>query len=238
MSEFSLPPNVRLSFLVTNCILLLAGGMGIGFMVYYLLHPFSRRNVVITEDMIFGGISCGGLSILVALVGYVGSMNPTRRKNFLLSYCWLAAVIQVAEMVLGAVVWFRTLDIKGDYYPKWQSWSDGLRANFQEYSHCCGYLTPTDFPAPSPTCQSIFDALSSTEGANSADVVLGQLTGCAVPLELYITNYLQNIYTVVFGFVVISFIAMLSGLVIYLSSRDLCRYIKTSEKLVHLRLDP
>ncbi|KAJ1654707.1 hypothetical protein IWQ61_005403 [Dispira simplex] len=218
-----LPPNIRLSFLVTNGVFLVAGTVAIGFMVYYSLHPFARRNVVITPDIMYGALAVGCATVLTSLLGFFGLLNPIRRKLPLVLYCWFTGVIQISAIILGACVWFRTLDIKSDYYPKWKSWDKALRGNFQDYSRCCGYLNADDYAAESPLCP-------ASRGPD--DEVL---PGCSDQLLIYVNDYLQNMYIVMFLFVGVGFVTMLTGLVLFLSSRDLKRYIRTSEKLVQLQ---
>ncbi|KAJ1974238.1 hypothetical protein H4R35_003710 [Dimargaris xerosporica] len=230
MSQFQLPGNIRYSFLLLNSVFLVSGAVAIGTMVYFLLQPFARRNVVLTSDIVTGALACGCITTVIAVLGYIGYAKALSRSMVMVCYCWLAGLLQIGEIILGAFVWFRTLDIRSDYYPKWQSWSEELRQNFQDFSRCCGYFNATDFAAPSDQCP-------STVSLDGSDASTKPLTGCSEDLQIYAADYLQDMYTVIFCFVVIAFIAMFAGILLYLSCRDLKRYMRTTEKLVRLRSD-
>ncbi|KAJ1922869.1 hypothetical protein IWQ60_006230 [Tieghemiomyces parasiticus] len=224
----SFPSNVRYTFLVLNACLLLSGALALGIMAYYLLNPLPRRDVILTPDVVGGALACGAAAVAISLLGFFGGQAPLPRQRALAIYCGLTVLLQVAELVLGAILWFRSLDVPRDYYPLWQSWPQPLRAEFQEYGHCCGFYRPDDFSVPSAGCAALF----SPGGATSS------INGCSNTLYVYVSAYLERCYSAVFGFIAVAFVAMFSSLVIYLSSRDLQRYITTSEKLLQLRVDP
>ncbi|KAK9765783.1 hypothetical protein K7432_005621 [Basidiobolus ranarum] len=196
--------NMKLTLFVSIVLFIATGGVLGGFGYYFFITPFKRRAIVISTEMIFASLALGGFIVLTSLIGLLGFLSPLRRKGVLTCFIWLIAIVFLAQVGLGGLVWFNSLTIRGSYSDKWREWDPSLRAVFQETDQCCGYYQETDFPAISPLCQ----------------VQPTNLPGCVDAIHIFTENYLQRIYTLLFSFTAIDVMAILATLVVIQASRD------------------
>ncbi|ORY03443.1 hypothetical protein K493DRAFT_276545 [Basidiobolus meristosporus CBS 931.73] len=160
--------------------------------------------------MLIAGLTIGVLAILSSFTGFRGFTHPIRNKKWLMLYGWLVVGILVIELALGAVIWFRSLGIRDDFSAKWRSWDPALRGLFQETDGCCGYYHSRDFPADTLSCR-------------NPD---RDWPGCVDMIYIYSDNYLRNIYTVLFGFVVVDLCAFFGLVVLVQARNNQERYVK------------
>jgi len=93
-----------------------------------LFLPFMTRNC----SPSLAGTFIGALVAATAIVGYVGGAAPVRRKRFLLAFAWLIVAALFAELLLGGVIWFKTLRMRSLFASQWLTWSDELKIAFQQ----------------------------------------------------------------------------------------------------------
>ncbi|ORY01475.1 hypothetical protein K493DRAFT_312429 [Basidiobolus meristosporus CBS 931.73] len=199
-----------MKFTLFLCIALFVatGGVLGGFGYYFYITPLKRRMIVITTEMIYAGLALGGFIVLTGLIGLLGFLSPLKRRGLLTFFIWLITVVLFAQLALGGLMWFNSLNIRGSYAEKWRSWSPTLRAVFQETDRCCGYYSEIDSPALSPLCE----------------MQLTGLPGCVDAIHVFTQNYLQHTYTILFSFTAIDFITILATLVVIQASKDQKRH--------------
>ncbi|ORX94382.1 hypothetical protein K493DRAFT_221395, partial [Basidiobolus meristosporus CBS 931.73] len=170
------------------------------------------------------GLVVGVITIISAIVGLYGSIYPVRRKVWLVTYSWLVVAVLVIELSLGALIWFRSLDIRASFSEKWRTWDPALRALFQETDNCCGYFDSTDYPAVSYSCRATETGLGDN------------WPGCVDMIHIYMDNYLRNIYTALFGFVAVDVFALVAAVVLIQARNDQERYERISVRMSKLYL--
>ncbi|KAK9765231.1 hypothetical protein K7432_006609 [Basidiobolus ranarum] len=202
--------SIKISFFILTLVFMASGLVAISVGAYFWATPYARRRVVVTEDILIAGLAMGMAAIFSSFVGFHGFRYPVRNKKSLVLYGWLVVLVLVTELALGAVIWFRSLSIRDSFSDKWRSWDPALRGLFQETDGCCGYYDNTDFPADSISCR------YQNYG----------WPGCVDMIYIYSDNYLRNIYTVLFGFVVVDIFAFFGSVILIQASNNQERYVK------------
>ncbi|KAJ1903992.1 hypothetical protein LPJ81_002756 [Coemansia sp. IMI 209127] len=165
-----------------------------------------KRETIVTTNIVKSLFVAGVFIIIVSLVGITGALSPLSRKRWLLAYIWLLAMTILFETGVGIWLWSRTLDIGDLYGSNWRSlWSDAMKRSYQDDYQCCGYLNPHDSPVlSSDSCQNVNESSF----------------GCTHFVHEFALDSLGHIYTCVFSFVLVDFLAMMSGLVVLIVRND------------------
>jgi hypothetical protein len=212
--------SVRMMFLGMNSIYLIGGITCVIVGSYFHTNPYARRNAVVTTDDILSLICIGAIVVFNGLAGMFGFLNPITRRPILVAFCFVVLGIVVAQIVMGLVIWYKTLTMYDGFAVHWRGWDEELRLAFQTLdpdNPCCGFTGPTDFPATSNICN-----------ANTPPTV----PGCQATVYSYAAGYLSNIYTWIFIFVFVGLFDFLTAVMVLQAATDEERYQKISQKAV------
>ncbi|RKP07569.1 Tetraspanin/Peripherin [Thamnocephalis sphaerospora] len=215
--------SIRMMFLGMNTIFFLAGAASVGVGAYFYTDSSAgsaRRNAVVTADDIMSLIAIGSIVLFTALVGYFAYLQPVTRKPLMITFCFAVIGIVVVQVIMGILVWYKTLTMYDGFGSHWRAWDEELRDNFQrlnEHAPCCGFANPTDFAAPSAVCS------ASTPST---------IPGCQATVYTYADSYLRNIYTCIFIFVFIGIFDFFTAVMVVQAASDEERYEKISQKIM------
>jgi len=174
------------------------------------------RSLVVTKNLLIAAFCVGGLMIISFLIASVGFFSPLKRKKFLYVHAFLIIISTFGLLALGANVWFKTLDERDQFNNKWSYWSQNTRAFFQDKLNCCGYNNSTDLVVPSKVCPK--------------DTVLNDKVGCIDNITQTADRSSRQLFTSLFGFIIIDIFAFFSTIVFIQARNVEERYIKIDEK--------
>lgn len=89
------------------------------------------RKVLTKKFYFLGGIIVGIVRVLTFLVGMIGFFAPFKRRGLLIAHSISIIITAIALLILGAKVWFKTLDERNFFKDVWIEWKNGTRARFQ-----------------------------------------------------------------------------------------------------------
>jgi len=210
--------NTRYTFLALNTLFLASGLIAFSVGLYFNTTTEARRNAVVSSSNLYSLIMGGIIILATSVIGFVGYMEPIKRKQWLLAFCWLVVGLMFTCIGLGCGVWFQTLTMHDDSGLKWRSsWSYNLRRAFQEAktdAPCCGFMSPRDAPALTDVC---FDQSA--------------LPGCQDFVFSYADSYLRNIYTFIFSLTFLDLFVFLAGVIFVQERNDEARFERMAAKM-------
>ncbi|KAF8950816.1 phospholipid scramblase 1 [Entomortierella lignicola] len=177
------------------------------------------REAVISRVIEQVGTYLGAVVAATAVVGLIGGIAPIRFKKFLLTFVILIIAVMMAELGLGGVIWFKTLRMRSTYQTQWLTWSDSLRAAFQDmtsvsgYGQCCGYLQNTNV---------VLSGLCADPNQ--------QFPGCEEKVSAFADGYLRKLFTSLFGFTIVNVVLFVTTVILIQTRNDEERYIRIRRK--------
>ncbi|CAG8488261.1 547_t:CDS:2 [Acaulospora colombiana] len=183
--------------------------------MWFMTMGINLHSVVMSQELIIGGFVIGGLIVLSFLVALVGFISPMKRKNWLIAHSFLIVASSLGLLVLGAIIWFDTLEERSHFNDEWAEWSTPMKAFLEDKLNCCGWSDPSDNPVTSNTCSSA--NMSSIQGC--MDLVIKSADETS-----------QRIFTTLFGFIAIDVFALLATVVLIQARNVEERYQKIDEK--------
>nr|CAG8569709.1 8607_t:CDS:2 [Entrophospora candida]CAG8572291.1 8747_t:CDS:2 [Entrophospora candida] len=208
--------GILASFVVIELFYLLKGLVIIIFGALWINRVEPNFRLVLTNNLLIAGFGVGGLIIISFFAALVGFFSPIKRKRFLQAHVFLIIVSALYLLALGANVWFKTLDERNQFSKEWSKWSTGTRAFFQDELNCCGYNDPTDMVADSDVCPPNTD--------------LSGKVGCIDAVTRIADKASRQLFTSLFGFIVIDIFAFFSTIILIQARNVEERYIKIDEK--------
>ncbi|CAJ0629892.1 19655_t:CDS:2 [Entrophospora sp. SA101] len=162
----------------------------------------SIRSLVITKNLLIAAFCVGGLIIISFFTASVGFFNPLKRKRFLYAHIFLIVLSIFALLAMGANVWFKTLDERKHFDDKWRN--------------CCGYFNSTNLAVVSTACPN--------------KLVIKSKVGCVDSITQKADKSARQLFTTLFGFMIIDLFAFFSTIVFIQARNVEERYIKIDEK--------
>ena len=109
-------------------------------------------------------------------------------RGWLKFHGYMTVVCALYSMVLGLLIWVTTLRTRENLLPVWDRQPTTTQSLLQQEFKCCGYTNSTSPPfAVDSTCPNALVAASTV--------------GCIGPFSSYANNFLDLIFTAVFGIV-------------------------------------
>ncbi|CAG8761520.1 15423_t:CDS:2, partial [Dentiscutata erythropus] len=206
-------------YLITGMIMI---SFGSSFLMTY---GRNIRSVVLSKPSLIGGIIIGIIRVLTFFVGTIGFFAPFKRfHNWLIAQFVCIAMTSIALLILGAKIWFKTLDERNFFENVWIGWMNGTRARFQDQLNCCGWEYPLSYGVVSRGCLDLQQA-NATMFGGCDNLIIG--AGDKISRE---------IFTLLFGFIAIDIITFLAISVLIHARKIVERFRKIEEKNLMLLL--
>ncbi|CAG8548625.1 1726_t:CDS:2 [Dentiscutata heterogama] len=205
---------------------LITGMIMISFGSSFLM-TFGRniRSVVLSKPSLIGGITIGIIRILIFFVGIIGFFAPFKRcHNWLMAQSICIVMTTIALLILGAMIWFKTLNERNFFKDVWIGWMNGTRARFQDQFNCCGWEYPLSYGVVSRGCLDL-QQVNTTMFGGCDSLIIG--TGDKISRE---------VFTLLFGFIAIDIITFLTISVLIHARNIVERFRKIEEKNLMLLL--
>lgn len=100
-------------------------------------------------------------------------------------------------MIIGLDIWVQTLKTRSNMGALWAQQTPQVQSLLQQRFQCCGYLSATSPPF-------ILDNTCTNS------LVAASLQGCVTPLSNFANNYLDFVFTAVFGIAALDILLLLS----------------------------
>jgi ABC-type glycerol-3-phosphate transport system permease component len=110
---------------------------------------------------------------------------PTTR-GWLKLHGYLVMVCAVMSLVIGLDLWFDTLKTRSNLSSVWALQTPAVQSLLQQKLQCCGYLSSSSPPFV-------------TDGVCTNALVAAQLGGCVGKFSSFANNFLDLVFTAVFG---------------------------------------
>ncbi|KAF0369748.1 tetraspanin family protein [Gigaspora margarita] len=209
---------VELVYLITGIIMMSVSSS------WLLTFGNNVRSAVLSKFLIIGGIIVGIVRVLTFLVGMIGFFAPFKRRGLLIAHSISIIITAIALLILGAKVWFKTLDERNFFKDVWIEWKNGTRARFQNEFNCCGWEYPLSYGVVSRICPDLQQANATMFG------------GCDDLLIRSGDLLSREIFTSLFGFMMIDVLTFLAVCVLIHVRKVEERFRKIEEKNLTLLL--
>jgi len=103
---------------------------------------------------------------------------------------WALVADSIAIIVVGAIVWFYTLEERAEYQEVWLQRAVSIQIQLQDKFSCCGYFQGTNIALGGDFCSAIVAASSQP--------------GCVNAITSAADYTLNNIFTTIYGFIAIT----------------------------------
>ncbi|KAL8654354.1 MAG: hypothetical protein Q9210_001549 [Variospora velana] len=218
-------PKYIFPYLVADTLFVATGGL----LVAVILMSKSVMNVPTTDDVapnlllahapLNGALADAGL-IFATFVISLPALVLANDRIWLKVHSWMVLVCIMLTLVIGLDVWFSTLKTRANLAVMWSQENPQIQQLLQERWQCCGYMNipfHTDSTCPTPVI-----ALSKTN--------------CVGPFSNYANNFLDLVFTAIFGMVALDVILLLSGLIVLKKRAEEQRYRHIDEKSRYSRI--
>ncbi|KAG9015007.1 phospholipid scramblase 1 [Tulasnella sp. JGI-2019a] len=174
------------------------------------------RNFVISELDLDAGLALGIALLVTWAISIGGILQGNNSTGALIIANWALIVDAAAVVVIGCIVWFYTLQETNNFLTVWKSATPATLQTLQDTLQCCGYRNSTELAVAAGTCADPTAAAS--------------LPGCSTIILPYATYTLQNIFSSVFGFMLVVIGFFLATVCVVNRRKQTLRFIKIDEK--------
>ncbi len=138
-------------------------------------------------------------------------MASTMHRTILRFHGYAVIFCATFSLVIGLVIWFETLKTRSNMGALWAQQTPHVQSLLQQRFQCCGYLSATSPPfVPDNTC------------TNS--LVAASLQGCITPFSNFANNYLNIVFTAVFGIAALDILLVLSAACLFKDRKERERF--------------
>ncbi|KAI1079571.1 hypothetical protein F5B20DRAFT_156034 [Whalleya microplaca] len=186
--------KVLAAFVAVDGLFVSMGAIMLGFAVIVQQRAFdtpgdgqdAARNLLYQKFPFTAGIANAVLTFIV----FVATLPAlaTNNRSWLKLAGYLVVVDAVFTMAIGLDLWIITLKLKEEFSSIWLSQNAGVQDMMQTAFACCGFINSTspafvtDATCPSPAAAAL-------------------MPGCSASLISFGSNFVDNIFTAVFGMV-------------------------------------
>ncbi|KAL9031458.1 MAG: hypothetical protein Q9196_000519 [Gyalolechia fulgens] len=176
-------------------------------------------NLLLSHTPLNGALADAGLIFLAFLTSIPGLIVTAKRSWFKV-HSWMVLVCILVTLVIGLEIWFSTLKTRSNLAVMWQKESPQMQHLLQERFQCCGYME-IPFHLDS-MCPNQPDALAKPN--------------CVGPFSSFANDFLDLVFTAIFGMVALDAILLLCGLVVLKKLAEEQRYRHIDEKTRYGRI--
>jgi len=180
--------QLRATWAFFNIALLVAAAILIAFSVIWRSHNL-LRNFVISEMDLNAGLALGILFVVSWIISVAGILQRNHVTLPLMVTNWILLADVAATLVIGCIVWDYTLTPTKNFLKVWEASGPATQQALPDSLHCCGYRNSTELAVFAGYC-------ADTTFASSQP-------GCSTVILPYAAYTLQNIFSSVFGLMVV-----------------------------------
>lgn len=200
--------------------LLAAGGISVAFSIIWR-KPDVLMNMIISPNDLNSGLALG----IILLITFVISIGAVVQRNHItvgfVILNWVLVVDALAITIIGTMDWFYTLRERENFHQEWLKATQNTRVALQDQLRCCGYFftnESVELGGSYCTNQAFVSGLNVT-----ADACVGPITAKA--------DYtLNNIFTVVYGFMAVVLGLLLASMCVIKKRQEDERFKKIDAK--------
>jgi len=163
------------------------------------LSDTTLRSLVISELDLNAALGLGALILISWIIGLygvlTGMVKGKRQTAGLVAFNWSLVAIVMITTIIGAIIWFFTLQPRAELFEIWQVQPQATQQFLQDTLKCCGYFDATTaggFNAPGGFCADVAAQTNATV-----------VQACVTPIVAFEDYTLNNIFSLDFGFVAI-----------------------------------
>lgn len=149
--------------------------------------------------------------IFATFVLSIPAMASTTHRGILRSHGYAVVFCALFSMSIGLVIWFSTLKTQSNMAALWAQQTPHVQSLLQQKFQCCGYMSAASPPfVQDSTC------------TNS--LVAASLQGCVTPFSNFANNYLDLIFTALFGIAALDILLLLSVACVFKDRKERERF--------------
>ncbi|KOS19967.1 hypothetical protein ESCO_005706 [Escovopsis weberi] len=220
-----MPDNVFLAAVLADLLFLASGAIELGASLSFLLQSSSSapqngrqaiRHLLFDRFPLLVSLANAGLVIAVFVLTIPGLLSSGRR-TLLKTGAYAVTTCALFTLAVGLYVWYQTLRIQETFAPTYYAQDARVHSLIQTSFNCCGYwdskspMFVTDDTCPSPAAAAL-------------------LRGCAPFVSSYANNYMNLIFTALFGMVGIDVLLVLAIACLLSTRKERERYRLIQEK--------
>lgn len=171
-----------------NVALLAAGAILITFSIIWRSHDVIR-NFVVSEMDLNAGLALGSAFVLTWMTSVTGMIQRNHITMPLIITNWALIGDAIGVVIIGCIVWFYTLTPTYDFLIAWEAASPATQQALQDSLHCCGYSNSTQLSIGAGFCADATFAATQQ--------------GCSAAILPVATYTLQNIFSSIFGLMIV-----------------------------------
>jgi len=198
-----------------NFAILAAGALTIALSIIWRA-PNVTRNFIISEMDLNAGLALGIMLVVTWMISIGGILQQNHVTAGLIITNWALIADAVAVITIGAEIWFYTLESTNNFLKQWVESSPQTIQSLQDTLSCCGYRNSTEHAVFAGFCA---DSTFAAAQPGCSTIIL--------PMEDYTLN---NIFSSVFGFMVVVIGFFLATVSMVYRRNEQERYRRIDEK--------
>jgi len=209
-------------FLVADFLFLVSGALLLAASLIFKSGPGSgpiddaASSLLLQLTPLAGGV-VNAVFVFITFAVSIPGVLMRENRAWLRVHSYLLIVCSLITLVLGLDIWFSTLKTRSNLDTAWGQLSSSDQSELQQQFQCCGYLNPINPPfVTDSTC-------TNTDVAN-------QLGGCVTPFSNFANQFLDIVFTAMFGGVALDIITFFAAIVVLKDRDEQKRYRLIDEK--------
>jgi len=195
--------------------LLAAGAIMIAFSIIWRAPDLLRDLIISDLDLTIGLVlGIAFISTFVISIGAIIQRNHITIGLVILN--WALVGCGIADVVIGSIIWFFTLQERANFHQVLQNADTSTRQQVQDLLSCCGYFNSTD--------------LGVNAGFCSDPTFAAAQTPCVTPFTAHADYTLNNIFTTIYGFMSILVCLFLATICVINKRLEVERFRKIDAK--------
>ncbi|KAH8811501.1 hypothetical protein F5884DRAFT_854845 [Xylogone sp. PMI_703] len=215
--------RILLTFALSEFLFLVCGGL---ILVFSLVEKSERNkaptldnvatNILLSMCPLTAGVVNAVFVFVTFLVSIPALIMPMNR-GWLVMHGYMVVFCGLFSLILGLSIWFETLKTRSNLSTMWDKQPVTTQSLLQESLACCGFFNSTSPPfVIDSTCPNA--AFAAT------------MRGCVTPFTTKANNYLDLVFTGLFGIVGVDFAVVLAAAMLFKDRKEKERYRHIDEK--------
>jgi len=189
-------------------------GLYLACAVLHLVVPLTTRASLRRAPMI-ASLANSILMFIVFLMSLPAILIQTNHRWLTSQLCGIV-ITTFFTLGIGLRIWFETLETHKNLEPLWNRQEEFVQSLLQSRFECCGYKNPSLF---------VRDQACPTAA------VAAQLGSCMAPFGSFANQFLDIVFTLLFGFCAIDLLLLLATMCLIKDRKERERFRKIDMKL-------